>query len=92
MPGLLQGTAEGRYDAAVAALTITDHRKRMVDFRQPFYLSGLGTAVPLVAPSAWALITDSIELLSFAQAILDRQASCAQPADSYLKDSFNLTR
>ena len=33
--GLLEGTASRRYDAAVAALTITAERERILDFSQP---------------------------------------------------------
>ena len=44
---LLAGTAEGSFDAAIAALTVTAARDRIVDFTQPFYATGLGIAVPL---------------------------------------------
>ncbi|WP_262270412.1 transporter substrate-binding domain-containing protein [Microvirga yunnanensis] len=70
VPGLLHGTAEGKYDAAVAALTITAERERMLDFSQPFYLSGLGIAVPSARPSAWQLIIDTVGSFGFVQAIL----------------------
>ena len=55
---------------AVAALTITVERERMVDFSQPFYLSGLGVAVPSAPPSAWRLIEQTVGSFGFAQAIL----------------------
>jgi ABC-type amino acid transport substrate-binding protein len=42
---MLDAVAEGRADAAVAALTITSDRERRVDFSHPFHTSGLGIAV-----------------------------------------------
>jgi ABC-type amino acid transport substrate-binding protein len=68
--GLLEGTAAGRYDAAVAALTITAERERVLDFSQPFYLSGLGIAVPSASPTAWTLIVRTLTSVGFLQAIL----------------------
>src|SRR5262249_31998546 len=46
LSGLLQGVADGSLDVGVAALTITPERERLVDFTQPFYITGLGIAVP----------------------------------------------
>ena len=46
LPGLLQGVADGALDVGVAALTITPERERLLDFTQPFYITGLGIAVP----------------------------------------------
>ena len=46
LPGLLQGVADGSLDVGVAALTITPERERLFDFTQPFYITGLGIAVP----------------------------------------------
>lgn len=68
--GLLEGTASRRYDAAVAALTITAERERILDFSQPFYLSGLGIAVPSASPTAWVLIVRTLTSMGFLQAIL----------------------
>jgi ABC-type amino acid transport substrate-binding protein len=69
VPGLLEGTAGGKYDAAIAALTITAERERTIDFSQPFYLSGLGVAVRSSPPSAWRLIVQTAGSFGFAQAI-----------------------
>lgn len=68
--GLLEGTAAGRYDASVAALTITAERERVLDFSHPFYLSGLGIAVPSASPTAWTLIVRTLTSVGFVQAIL----------------------
>ena len=46
LPALLQGVTDGSLDVAVAALTITPERERLCDFTQPFYITGLGIAVP----------------------------------------------
>lgn len=42
---MLDAAADGRVDAAVAALTITSARERLMDFSHPFHTSGLGIAV-----------------------------------------------
>ena len=42
---MLDGLKEGRYDAAVAALTVTEERETDFDFTHPFYTTGLGIAV-----------------------------------------------
>ena len=60
---LLAGTAEGSFDAAVAALTVTADRDRIVDFTQPFYSTGLGIAVP-VSESRWESVSRAL-FLSF---------------------------
>ena len=53
---LIDGTASGKYDAAVAALTITGPRAEILDFSQPFYRTGLGIAVSLTEGSRWTVI------------------------------------
>src|SRR5262249_38310332 len=45
LTGLIAGVADHSRDAAVAAVTITGTRERVVDFSQPFYNTGLGIAV-----------------------------------------------
>ncbi len=44
LPGLLDGLAAGRFDAGVAALSITSERETDFDFTHPFYTTGLGIA------------------------------------------------
>lgn len=44
---LIQGVADGRLDAAIAAITVTPEREKLMDFSHPFHSSGLGIAVPL---------------------------------------------
>jgi polar amino acid transport system substrate-binding protein len=50
---LVDGVAAGRFDAAVAAVTVTPDREQRVDFSQPFFDSGLSIAVPRSAESGW---------------------------------------
>lgn len=66
---LLDGVAADRFDAAVAALTITAPRARLVDFSQPFYATGLGVAVPATSPSLWALVVNTLTSFGFVQAV-----------------------
>ncbi len=42
---LVTGLTDGRFDASVAALTVTPAREEMVDFSHAFHPSGLGIAV-----------------------------------------------
>lgn len=44
---LITGLEDGRFDASVAALTVTADRERRVDFTHSFHPSGLGIAVPV---------------------------------------------
>jgi polar amino acid transport system substrate-binding protein len=53
LKGLIDGVADGSLDAAVAALTVTGPRERVVDFTQPFYNAGLGIAVASDAGITW---------------------------------------
>src|SRR3984893_14444098 len=39
--GVIDGVADGRFDIAVAALTVTAARARVIDFTEPFYVTGL---------------------------------------------------
>ncbi len=42
---MLQGVASNQLDAAVAAITVTATRERVMDFSHPFYTTGYGIAV-----------------------------------------------
>jgi ABC-type amino acid transport substrate-binding protein len=66
---LVDGTAEGAFDAAIAAMTVTAKRERAVDFTQPFYSTGLGVAVP-VNQSRWKSILGVLTSFGFFQAVL----------------------
>jgi len=43
--GMLPGLAQGRYDAAVSAITITEERAKVVDFTDPYFEAGQVVAV-----------------------------------------------
>jgi len=66
---LMAGTAEGSFDAAIAALTVTAARDRVVDFTQPFYSTGLGIAVS-IGESRWMSVSRALLSFGFFQAVL----------------------
>src|SRR5215831_909388 len=68
LKGLTDGVAEGSLDAAVAALTVTGPRHRVVDFTQPFYSTGLGIAVASDAGISWLPIIRNVFSLGFFRA------------------------
>jgi ABC-type amino acid transport substrate-binding protein len=68
--GLLDGIANGRLDIAVAALTETAARVQILDFTQPFYVTGLGIAVPAGGEPSWQPIIHTLTSFGFAQAIM----------------------
>jgi ABC-type amino acid transport substrate-binding protein len=66
---LLKGIEDGSFDLAIAAVTATAARQRVVDFTQPFYSTGLGVAVP-ADENAWTSILRTIVSFGFFQAVL----------------------
>ena len=68
--GLLDGVAAGKFDVAVAALTVTAARERILDFTQLFYATGLGIAVPIGGEASWLPIIRTMTSFGFAQAIV----------------------
>lgn len=69
LSGLVDGVADGSLDAAVAALTVTEPRHRLVDFTQPFYSTGLGIAVTRDASITWWPIISNVFSLRFLLAV-----------------------
>lgn len=67
---MIAGVAEGRYDAAVAALTVTAAREEIVDFTHPFYTTGLAIAVPEQAEPAWRRVAQTVFSPMFLQLIV----------------------
>jgi polar amino acid transport system substrate-binding protein len=67
---LLEGTRAGSFDAAVAALTVTAARQRVVEFTQPFYTTGLGIAVSTRDENRWLPIVRTFLSFGFLQAVL----------------------
>jgi ABC-type amino acid transport substrate-binding protein len=68
LKGLIDGVSEDSLDAAVAALTVTGPRQRVVDFTQPFYSTGLGIAVASDALISWRPIIRNVFSLGFFRA------------------------
>jgi ABC-type amino acid transport substrate-binding protein len=67
---LIEGTRAGSFDAAVAALTVTAARQRVVDFTQPFYTTGLGIAISTREENRWLPIVRTFLSFGFLQAVL----------------------
>jgi ABC-type amino acid transport substrate-binding protein len=44
LPELLSGLQDGRFDASIAAITVTAQRERQMDFTHPFFTTGLAIA------------------------------------------------
>ena len=65
---LVEGTADGEFDAAIAALTVTSARQRMLDFTQPFHTTGLGVAVA-ATENKWVAILRALFAFGFFQAV-----------------------
>ncbi|GGC03875.1 hypothetical protein GCM10011494_22900 [Novosphingobium endophyticum] len=59
LPGMVDGVADGRFDASVGALTITSGREERVDFTHPFYATGFGIAVHK-SPGTWVTLLGTI--------------------------------
>ena len=57
---MIDGTAAGRYDAAVAALSITPEREAKVDFTFPYYSTGLGIAVQTGGAAGWLQVARNL--------------------------------
>jgi polar amino acid transport system substrate-binding protein len=67
---LIDGIAAGKFDVAVAALSVTAARERVVDFSEPFYATGLGIAVPAGGEASWLPVIRTMTSFGFAQAIV----------------------
>jgi ABC-type amino acid transport substrate-binding protein len=65
----IDGVADGRLDAAIAAITVTTERTARVDFSEPYYTTGLGIAVPFGGGPSWMPILRSMASFGFLQAV-----------------------
>jgi ABC-type amino acid transport substrate-binding protein len=68
--GLIDGVAAGKFDVAVAALTITASRETILDFTSPFFGTGLGIAVAAGRDPSWAPVVRTLTSFGFFQAVL----------------------
>jgi ABC-type amino acid transport substrate-binding protein len=70
VPELIDGVAAGKFDIAVAAITVTAQRERAVDFTTSFFSTGLGIAITAGGPASWRPVLTALTSFGFAQAIL----------------------
>jgi ABC-type amino acid transport substrate-binding protein len=66
---MLAGVAEGRYQVAVAALTVTSEREQLVDFTHPFHTTGLAIAVSSKREPYWRGVIGTVFSLAFLRLI-----------------------
>ncbi|MER9299756.1 transporter substrate-binding domain-containing protein [Mesorhizobium sp. M0621] len=66
----IDGVVGGKFDAAMAAITVTADRERVVDFTQPFFSTGLGIATPLNNQPSWRPVLHALTSFGFLQAVL----------------------
>ncbi len=67
---MIDGTAAGRLDGAIAALTVTAEREKAIDFTQPYLMTGLGIATPeRSGAGVWSLVR-AVFSLAFVKAVL----------------------
>lgn len=67
---LLDGVQAGRFDVAVAAITVTPQREQRVDFSVPYFQTATGIAVRTDHIASWMPVIRSIASYGFAQAAL----------------------
>jgi ABC-type amino acid transport substrate-binding protein len=70
MEAVLSGLEQGRFDAAIGAITITPEREKRVEFSYPAHQSGVGVAIrkdkgPLSALKSYAAATAELSPLIF---------------------------
>ncbi len=70
LQGLIDGVRDGRFDAAVAALTITPEREAELDFTHPFHVSGLAIAVRGADRAGWVAVARQFLSLAFLKVVL----------------------
>lgn len=66
----IAGVASGKFDLATAAISVTAEREQAIDFTQPFYVAGLGIAVPASRQPSWRPVVNALTSFGFLQAIL----------------------
>lgn len=69
VPQLIEGVVEGKFDVAVAALTVTAAREEVLDFSAPFYTTGLGIAVAGGGLANWAPVWRALTSVNFLQSV-----------------------
>ena len=67
---LLENLESGNFDIAVAAITVTPARQKLVDFSVPYFHTGIGVAVQSNRITSWGPVIRSIASFSFLQAAM----------------------
>ncbi|MFT3988854.1 transporter substrate-binding domain-containing protein [Aestuariivirga sp.] len=66
---LIAGVENKKYDAAIAAITVTAEREQRMEFSLPYYQSGLGIAVPANGPAIWHQVAQTLLSFGFLKAV-----------------------
>lgn len=66
---LISGVTDGRFDASVAALTVTPEREEVADFTHSILPSGLGIAVPAEEGSGLLAVLSNLFTVDFFKAV-----------------------
>lgn len=66
---MIDGVADGRFDASVGAMTVTAPREAQIDFTHPYCTTGFGIVTDR-APPAWLSLLHNLFTWSFLQAVL----------------------
>ncbi|MDZ7815709.1 MAG: transporter substrate-binding domain-containing protein [Planctomycetota bacterium] len=66
---MLAGLEDGTYEAAVAALTVTSEREKVIDFSHPFYTAGLGIATRATKSGKWLPVVQILFSWDFFKAL-----------------------
>ena len=67
---LITGPATHKFDASIAAITVTAARDDSVDFTQPYYSTGLGIAVKKVSAFNWLDLIKTLFSVSILEVLL----------------------
>jgi ABC-type amino acid transport substrate-binding protein len=70
LEGTLKGVADHTFDGAIAAITITADREKNLDFTEPYYIAGLGIAVPNRQEAGWVRVTRQFFSIAFLRVVL----------------------
>ena len=69
LQGMLDGVAAGKYDVAMAAITVTADREAAFDFTHSFYSTGLGIAVVPQQRAGWFGVAERVLSYDFLKVV-----------------------
>ncbi|MCB9688347.1 MAG: transporter substrate-binding domain-containing protein [Alphaproteobacteria bacterium] len=70
LPDILDGLQDHRYDAGIAAITVTAERERRIDFSHPYYATGLGIATATSGTAGWLGVVERMLSWGFFRIVL----------------------